>query len=211
MKIRGYHPACLALPPPTDEEVDTLAASIKATGQLDPITVMGGLILDGRTRVLACQKLGVTPRYEEVPHLTIAAAAAFVAGRHIARRTLSASQKAALAERLAATASISKEKAAEVFGVSLGLVKLVRKLRNQAPELADAVQAGTLTASAANAKLQAEAPPTPAMPKVGPFKSPRALLEGIITINDVVANATHRSVALRQLAVEARRLLQEDP
>jgi ParB-like chromosome segregation protein Spo0J len=50
------------LPP---EELNLLARDIKTRGQLEPIIVYKGLILDGRNRYRACQIAGVKPRIEE--------------------------------------------------------------------------------------------------------------------------------------------------
>jgi ParB-like chromosome segregation protein Spo0J len=53
------HPLAALFPELPPEELTELARDIKARGQLEPIIVYKGLILDGRNRYLACQKAGV--------------------------------------------------------------------------------------------------------------------------------------------------------
>lgn len=64
MKIAGYetHPAADLFPMLDDERAASLAASIEANGQRDPIVLFEGKILDGRNRARACSKLGLTPK-----------------------------------------------------------------------------------------------------------------------------------------------------
>jgi hypothetical protein len=51
--------------PLNQENVDAIAADIKANGQKLPILTLGdGRIVDGRNRYMACQKLGITPKTE---------------------------------------------------------------------------------------------------------------------------------------------------
>jgi predicted HTH domain antitoxin len=49
----------------SDEEISALAQDISKRGQLIPIVLYQGQILDGRNRFLACQKAGVTPEFRE--------------------------------------------------------------------------------------------------------------------------------------------------
>jgi ParB-like chromosome segregation protein Spo0J len=56
------HPACAAWPQMTDDALDELAADIKANGLHDPLTLTpDGKLLDGRNRMLACERVGVEP------------------------------------------------------------------------------------------------------------------------------------------------------
>jgi hypothetical protein len=59
------HPVAEMFPLMTDEELDDLAASIKATGLLTPIVLDDdGTLIDGRNRVEACKRAKVEPCYE---------------------------------------------------------------------------------------------------------------------------------------------------
>jgi N6-adenosine-specific RNA methylase IME4 len=56
------HPAANAFPRMSDKRFDELKADIAARGQLEPITLCDGLILDGRHRYRACVELGIIPK-----------------------------------------------------------------------------------------------------------------------------------------------------
>jgi N6-adenosine-specific RNA methylase IME4 len=55
------HPAADAFPMMESTRFDELKADIQAQGQLEPITVCDGMILDGRNRYKACTELGIEP------------------------------------------------------------------------------------------------------------------------------------------------------
>jgi ParB-like chromosome segregation protein Spo0J len=60
------HPLASLFPELPPEELTELARDIKERGQLDPIILHKGLILDGRNRYRACQMAGVKPQTEEL-------------------------------------------------------------------------------------------------------------------------------------------------
>jgi hypothetical protein len=75
---------------PLDEEnLGALAADIREHGQQVPIEVMGGKILDGRRRWLACELAGVTPKMRDV---SPADPVAYVLSLNLHRRHLTPSQ-----------------------------------------------------------------------------------------------------------------------
>jgi hypothetical protein len=75
-----------------------LARDIKRQGQLEPIILHEGLILDGRNRYRACQIAGVNPRTGDFGTLsTERSPEEFVVSRNLRRRHLSLGQKAAIA------------------------------------------------------------------------------------------------------------------
>jgi len=83
------------LPP---EELAELARDINERGQLEPIILHKGLILDGHNRYRACQIAGVKPQTEEFnPKATKRSPNEFVLSRNLRRRHLSVGQKAAIA------------------------------------------------------------------------------------------------------------------
>lgn len=56
------HPAALIFPLMDEGALNALAESIRANGQLHPVVMFGGRILDGRNRWLACSIAGVQPK-----------------------------------------------------------------------------------------------------------------------------------------------------
>ena len=80
-----------------------LARDIKERGQLEPIILYKGVILNGRNRYRACQIAGVKPRIEEFDaKATRRSPEEFILSRNLRRRHLSVGQKAAIALELAA-------------------------------------------------------------------------------------------------------------
>ena len=59
------HPAAAAFPVMTADRLRDLKADIAARGQIDPITLCDGQILDGRNRYQACVELGIEPVFRE--------------------------------------------------------------------------------------------------------------------------------------------------
>ena len=60
------HEAAKLFPMLDNAELDELAADIAKNGQIEPIVVFEGKILDGRNRVEACRRLQVEPRVREL-------------------------------------------------------------------------------------------------------------------------------------------------
>jgi ParB-like chromosome segregation protein Spo0J len=59
------HPFAALFPELPREELTELARDIKERGELEPIILYKGVILDGRNRYRACQIAGVKPRIKE--------------------------------------------------------------------------------------------------------------------------------------------------
>ena len=92
------HPFAALFPELPSEELTQLARDIKERGQLEPIILYKGVILDGRNRYRACQIAGVKPRIEEFDaRATKRSPEEFVLSRNLRRRHLSVGQKAAIA------------------------------------------------------------------------------------------------------------------
>lgn len=90
-----YHEAA-NLFPIDDENVQSLADDIRENGQITPIEIMDGKILDGRRRWAACQIAGVEPETTEVcPSDPVA----YALSLNLHRRHLNPSQKAMVAAR----------------------------------------------------------------------------------------------------------------
>lgn len=88
------HPAAELFPMMTEAELRQLADDIKAHGLADPITMLDGMILDGRNRFEACKRAGVEPRYEHPQD--IESPTVYVVSRNLHRRHLTVSQRAAI-------------------------------------------------------------------------------------------------------------------
>src|SRR6516164_7098589 len=92
------HPLAALFPELPPEELAELARDIKERGQLEPIILHKGSILDGRNRYRACQIAGVKPQIEEFnPKATKRSPSEFVLSRNLRRRHLSVGQKSAIA------------------------------------------------------------------------------------------------------------------
>lgn len=87
------HPLCTLFPRLGDEEAARLAEDIKANGLREPITLCGGMILDGGNRYRACVDAGIKPTFKEYKGDSIVQ---FVLSANLHRRHLSAGQQAAI-------------------------------------------------------------------------------------------------------------------
>jgi hypothetical protein len=144
------------LPP---EELAELARDIKERGQLEPIILHKGLILDGRNRYRACQMAGVKPQTEEFnPKATKRSPSEFVLSRNLRRRHLSVGQKAAIAlewseqiqlgpnpekNRRRGRPKAALTEAAKNIGMNEQRVFEVRQIRDANPALYREVRAGS--------------------------------------------------------------------
>lgn len=88
------HPLATVYRMHTDEELETLVASIKKNGLRDPIMLAeDGRLIDGRNRLQACGRAGVEPRFETLPG-DEDAIRDFIFDKNGTRRDLSEGQKA---------------------------------------------------------------------------------------------------------------------
>mgnify|MGYP005993433797 CR=1 FL=1 len=60
-----FHRFSEFIPLMTGIDFEAFKASIKLRGQLHPIILYDGKILDGRLRYVACRELGITPKFEQ--------------------------------------------------------------------------------------------------------------------------------------------------
>jgi len=75
-----------------DGELEGLVSSIKASGLLNPITLLDNKVLDGRNRLLACMSAGVVPRFQDWAGK--GSPEEWVIAQNATRRFISSSQKA---------------------------------------------------------------------------------------------------------------------
>jgi hypothetical protein len=113
MKI---HPVAALFPMLPDDELDALAADIKAHGQHSPVVYQGDTLLDGRNRLEACRRAGVEPQQVEFHGED---ATAFILGANLNRRHLTREQRDAVIRGLREQ-GMSIPTIAKAVGVSVG-------------------------------------------------------------------------------------------
>ena len=97
-EFAAVHPAADLFPMLDDAALDQMAADIKARGLVHPIVLTPeGVLLDGRNRVEACRRAGITPRTEIY---TGDDPTAYVISVNLERRHLSEDERAFLALEL---------------------------------------------------------------------------------------------------------------
>jgi ParB-like chromosome segregation protein Spo0J len=92
------HPLSAAFPPMSKEDLRNLLEDIKVNGQLEPIVVYEGKVLDGWHRYRCMQTLAMPVNYVDLPEPSIPSA--FAWARNGARRQMTASQRAGTITRL---------------------------------------------------------------------------------------------------------------
>ncbi len=140
--------------PATGEaELAELADDIREHGQREAIETYGGTVLDGRSRLKACEMAGIVPLTREFEG-TDQQALALVVSRNLRRRHLTTRQRAAIAADLATMAKgrpnknapdgalNSQAKAAEMVNVSRREVQRAAKTKREDPEAHEAAKAG---------------------------------------------------------------------
>jgi hypothetical protein len=155
-----FHLIADILPLMSKEELEVLAADIKANGLQVPIVLYQGKVLDGRNRYLACLQIGYEPTFTEY---TGNDPLAHSLSLNLRRRNLTTGQKAAIAVELAnmrredtlkqnssdarnqATVKISQTDAADMVGVSRTSVQDAVSLKKTHPWLFKEVQAGEMS------------------------------------------------------------------
>ncbi|MEQ8461762.1 MAG: MT-A70 family methyltransferase [Sandaracinaceae bacterium] len=159
-RICGTHPAAEIFPLLPEEGLAALAANIRDRGLLQALVVERetGLLLDGRNRLAACERVGVEPRVRLVD---VEDPIAFVLSANLHRRHLNESQRAMVAARIATLADGQRQvgkfadvptqaQAAAHLGTSERSVRAARSvIETAAPEVVAAVDHGLLAVSAA--------------------------------------------------------------
>lgn len=153
-----------------EDELDDLAEDIKTNGLQHPIVVKDGELIDGRNRLAACESAGVEPSFEELDGQE---PVAYILSANLARRHMTAGEKAITAARL--QIAIEGRELARIVGVDPARISEATQILDHAPDQADQVLVGALPfskaldeartrksdsekAEAKLAKLRAEAP-----------------------------------------------------
>lgn len=138
----AHHPVADLFPMLTDDELTEMAEDIKQRGLLHPIVRDSeGRILDGRNRYDACGRAGVEPTFETYDGDDPAGYALAV---NITRRHLTKSQQAMIAAR--ARDHVFSKNMRDIAAenkISPSRIAYASTVLQYAPELADAVVAGT--------------------------------------------------------------------
>jgi hypothetical protein len=179
------HSLCALWPQMKDAEIDKLAADIQANGQQCPIVLLDNKVLDGRNRMLACEKAGVEPTmtiYEGDDPV------GFVISKNLLRRHLTVGQRSMMAAELANMElgdnqhrrgsanlpTLPQNRAANLLAVSPRSVReAMSVLKSGDKEAIEAVKAGKIAVSKADKtereKRQTKAPRKPKVSKPNPF------------------------------------------
>jgi ParB-like chromosome segregation protein Spo0J len=150
------HPVAAAFPMMVPAEFERLKKHIASNGQLEPVVVCDGLLLDGRNRYKACLELGIEP---QVIAYTGTDPLGFVIGKNLHRRHLNESQRALAAAQVADMkrggargeaqgCALTHAQVAAKFGISPRQVDKASALLNAVeggraiPELLESVRSG---------------------------------------------------------------------
>jgi hypothetical protein len=151
----GFHPMAEIFQLLNNEGLKALADDIAEHGLLDEIILLDGKILDGRCRYLACERVGVSPKFHDYVGDD---PLGFVISRNVHRRHLTKTQSAFAAARAATlpvganqnTPGLPIGRAAEIFDVSeRNIARAKAILRHGAADLVQAVESGKVAISRA--------------------------------------------------------------
>lgn len=149
------HPAADAWPMLPPDELQALADDIMTHGQRESIKTWNGQVIDGRNRLEACKLVKVTPDFEALDFENEAAVLAYIESENERRRHLTKGQRAiALARMYASNGRWPRGMRDRIVRSTnnspqtVGLSQAAFLVAN-APDLADAVMAGTQSLNAA--------------------------------------------------------------
>jgi len=155
LEMCSVHPAAAAQPKPSDAELEELAADIRANGLIHPIVLdPQGQILDGRSRLVACEMAGVAPHYETYAGDNPAWYALTV---NINRRHLKPGQRYMLVELARRSSGIPNSE----FAVPANRLSEAAVVVDHAPDLIEQVVSGELGLAVAAATARQRKRPQP--------------------------------------------------
>jgi hypothetical protein len=160
------HPYADLFPMMDSAELEALTADIAENGLRQPIVRYQGLILDGRNRLLACEKAGVEPTFTDHEG-DDASALALVISLNVQRRDMTPAKRALVAARTwlanghqkpgpksIQSVPNSLDSLAKQFKASKTTISQARDLLIGASDLATQVESQTMSLAAAYEKLQ---------------------------------------------------------
>ena len=146
------HESADVFPMLPEDELQELAVDIKTNGLIHPIVLDdAGTLIDGGNRLAACRIAGVEPTYAS---LNGSDPVAYILSANIARRNLTKGQRAMAVAKLLLSSNGSQAEGAQSSGVSQQRVSQANTVIRNAPELADAVMAGTMPLNDAYAQAR---------------------------------------------------------
>ena len=151
LKSMPVHPYAAMFPMMSEDELNDLATDIRENGLLSPIVLdaAGAQIVDGRNRLEACARAGVTPRFvrledEQDP-------VAFILGSNVRRRHLNKGQEAmaSVAALLFNNNGPTQEQLEAQLEISQAYIAQANVVLSYARDLAERVMAGIMNLNAA--------------------------------------------------------------
>jgi len=180
------HTFARLFPAITGPDFDALVADIKANGLREKITTLGGMILDGQNRFLACEAAGVKPEYEPYEGQD---PLAYVVSKNMARRHLTDDQRAAIAAEIAKAGpgklsnldsfvpEPTANAAATMLKVSVSKVRKAKAVKRESPKAFKAVKEGKLSLNAAHEQKHPRQPKPEPEPLPAPVNPVTTLAE----------------------------------
>lgn len=188
MKTYKLHPAAAAMPPMKREEMEGLKASLLKHGQIHKAVLLGGVLLDGRSRQEALLQLLKEKRVASTTELEVVewrrqggSPAGFVEAANVDRRHLTESQRGMIAAKLLpffrATAKAKQAAAAKATNKAKKQPSLLPKEKGKKK----GARASELAAKAAGGKVSARSVERAAAILKADPKLAREVFEGTIT------------------------------
>lgn len=160
-----FHEFASIFPMMQPGEFRDLVDDIKKNGLVEPIVLCGGKILDGRNRWMACNELGIEPKFEQY---TGSDPVGYIVSKNLHRRHLTETQRGVIGDKIANMRQgertdlepctnlykVSVDQAADLLSISRGTVYNVRTVKREAPELIPKLESGEMTAGQAIAEIK---------------------------------------------------------
>lgn len=192
MEIYEIHPVATLFPAMSEEEYAGLKKDIAENGQREPITLWNGKLIDGRHRMRACQELFRQAYICELDHDQDPWS--YVVSYNLHRRSLTTSQRAAIAAKMAklrhgsnrfeekvdpskdgstdANLTASVKEAAKLLNVSTSTVERAKSVQASGDtKLIEQMESGEITVGGAKRKLD-ERKKQATLPKESSAKAP---------------------------------------
>lgn len=149
------HPAADLFPMHDSDTFEALVLDMAEHGQREDIVLYEGQCLDGRNRLMACERLGIEPSTWVYPG---ADPVAYVLSANLHRRHLTTSQKVVAAVKalplLEAESGCAVETIAKRMGTSVRSVQRGQRIADKAPELFELMADGVIETAAAERALR---------------------------------------------------------